>query len=75
MTVYFYALFVHLSINIYIFMKGVRLLEEKKTWRAIALPCSYLANCAVSLADGVHLDGVYILPDCLVADYRLSALS
>lgn len=35
MTVYFYALFVHLSINIYIFLKGVRLLEEKKTWRAI----------------------------------------
>ncbi len=35
MTVYFYALFVHLSINIYIFLKGLRLLEEKKTWRAI----------------------------------------
>ena len=35
MTVYFYALFVHLSINIYIFLKGVRLLEEKKTWRTI----------------------------------------
>lgn len=35
MTVYFYALFVHLSINIYIFLKGFRLLEEKKTWRAI----------------------------------------
>ena len=35
MTVYFYALFVHLSINIYIFRKGIILLEEKKTWRAI----------------------------------------
>ncbi len=35
MTVYFYALFVHLSINVYIFLKGLRLLEEKKTWRAI----------------------------------------
>ena len=35
MTVYFYALFVHLSINVYIFLKGMRLLEEKKTWRAI----------------------------------------
>ncbi len=35
MTVYFYALFVHLSINIYIFLKGFRLLEDKKTWRAI----------------------------------------
>jgi predicted MPP superfamily phosphohydrolase len=35
MTVYFYALFVHLSINIYIFLKGLRLLEDKKTWRAI----------------------------------------
>lgn len=35
MTVYFYALFVHLSINVYIFLKGLRLLEEKRTWRAI----------------------------------------
>ncbi len=35
MTIYFYALFVHLSINIYIFLKGLRLLEEKRTWRAI----------------------------------------
>ena len=35
MTVYFYALFVHLSINIYIFLKGFRLLEEKKTWQTI----------------------------------------
>lgn len=35
MTVYFYALFVHLSINVYIFLKAVRLLEEKRTWRAI----------------------------------------
>ncbi len=35
MTVYFYALFVHLSINVYIFLKGMRLLEEKKTLRAI----------------------------------------
>lgn len=35
MTVYFYALFIHLSINVYIFLKGLRLLEEKKTWRAI----------------------------------------
>ena len=35
MTVYFYALFVHLSINVYIFLKGLRLLKEKKTWRAI----------------------------------------
>ena len=35
MTVYFYALFVHLSLNIYIYLKGLRLLEEKRTWRAI----------------------------------------
>ena len=35
MTVYFYALFVHLSINIYIFLKGLRLLEGKKIWRTI----------------------------------------
>src|SRR5690554_4111971 len=35
MTVYFYALFVHLSFNVYIFLKGVRLLEEKRVWRAI----------------------------------------
>lgn len=35
MTVYFYALFVHLSLNVYIFLKGIRLLEEKKTWRAL----------------------------------------
>ena len=35
MTVYFYALFVHLSINVYIFLKAIRLLEEKRTWRAI----------------------------------------
>ena len=35
MTVYFYALFLHLSINVYIFLKGLRLLEEKRTWRAI----------------------------------------
>ena len=35
MTIYFYALFVHLSINIYIFLKGLRLLEGKRTWRAV----------------------------------------
>lgn len=35
MTVYFYALFVHLSLNVYIFLKGIRLLEERKAWRAV----------------------------------------
>ena len=35
MTVYFYALFVHLSINVYIFLKGIKILEDKKTWRII----------------------------------------
>lgn len=35
MTVYFYALFVHLSINVYIFLKGVRLLENRRVWRNI----------------------------------------
>jgi predicted MPP superfamily phosphohydrolase len=35
MTVYFYALFVHLSINVYIFLKGMKLLEGKRTLRFI----------------------------------------
>lgn len=35
MTVYFYALFVHLSLNVYIFLKGMRLLEGKKLWRTV----------------------------------------
>lgn len=35
MTIYFYALFVHLSLNVYIFLKGVKLLEEKRVWRTI----------------------------------------
>ena len=35
MTVYFYALFVHLSLNVYIFLKGMKLLEGRKLWRTV----------------------------------------
>ena len=55
MTVYFYALFVHLSINIYIFLKGVRLLEEKKTWRAI-----FISFFAIEFA--LYLVGLLLYP-------------
>lgn len=55
MTVYFYALFVHLSINVYIFLKGLRLLEEKKTWRNI-----FAAFFIVEFA--LYLTGLLLYP-------------
>ena len=62
MTVYFYALFVHLSLNVYIFLKGMRLLEEKRVWRAI-----FASFFIVEFA--LYLTGLYlhpILPDNIV---------
>lgn len=62
MTVYFYALFVHLSLNVYIFLKGMRLLEEKPVWRAI------FASIFI-LEFTLYLTGLYlhpILPDDIV---------
>ena len=62
MTVYFYALFVHLSLNVYIFLKGIRLLEEKKNWRAV------FASFFI-LEFALYLTGLYlhpILPDNIV---------
>ncbi len=55
MTVYFYALFVHLSINIYIFLKGLKLLEDKKTLRAI------FASIFI-LEFGLYLTGLLLYP-------------
>ena len=52
MTVYFYALFVHLSINVYIFLKAIRLLEEKRTWRAI-----FISFFAIEFA--LYLTGLF----------------
>ncbi len=62
MTVYFYALFVHLSLNVYIFLKGMRLLEEKRVWRAV-----FASFFIVEFA--LYLTGLYlhpILPDNIV---------
>ncbi|HTN67926.1 MAG TPA: hypothetical protein VLZ33_00525, partial [Dysgonamonadaceae bacterium] len=55
MTVYFYALFVHLSLNVYIFLKGIRLLEEKRVWRAI------FASFFI-LEFALYLTGLYLHP-------------
>lgn len=35
MTVYFYALFVHLSLNVYVFLKAMKILDQRKLWRNI----------------------------------------
>lgn len=62
MTVYFYALFAHLSLNVYIFLKGWKLLEEKKTWRAI-----FASIFIIEFA--LYLSGLYlhaILPNNIV---------
>ncbi|HTN68160.1 MAG TPA: metallophosphoesterase [Dysgonamonadaceae bacterium] len=62
MTVYFYALFVHLSLNVYIFLKGMRLLESQKVWRTI------FASFFI-LEFTLYLTGLYfqsILPDPIV---------
>src|SRR5690554_6627345 len=62
MTVYFYALFVHLSLNVYIFLKGIRLLEEKRVWRSI-----FVSFFIFEFA--LYLTGLYlhpILPDNIV---------
>lgn len=55
MTVYFYALFVHLSLNVYIFLKGIRLLEEKRVWGAI------FASFFI-LEFALYLTGLYLHP-------------
>jgi predicted MPP superfamily phosphohydrolase len=62
MTVYFYALFVHLSLNVYIFLKGMRLLEKKRVLRTI-FASSFILEFAL------YLTGLYlhpILPDNIV---------
>ena len=55
MTVYFYALFVHLSLNVYIFLKGIRLLEKKKVWQTI------FASFFI-LEFALYLTGLYFHP-------------
>ena len=62
MTVYFYALFVHLSLNVYIFLKGMRLLEEKRVWRAVF--ASFFIVEFVLYLTGLYLHP--ILPDNIV---------
>ena len=62
MTVYFYALFVHLSLNVYIFLKGLKLLEDKKTWRTV-FASIFIVEFALYLA-GLYLHP--ILPDNIV---------
>ena len=55
MTVYFYALFVHLSLNVYIYLKGLRLLEKKKVWQTI------FASFFI-LEFALYLTGLYFHP-------------
>ena len=62
MTVYFYALFVHLSLNVYIFLKGLKLLEGKPVWRTI-FASLFILEFALYLA-GLYLHP--ILPDNFV---------
>ena len=62
MTVYFYALFAHLSLNVYIFLKGMKLLEGKKTWRAV-FASIFIIEFALYLS-GLYLHAV--LPDNIV---------
>lgn len=62
MTVYFYALFVHLSLNVYIFLKAMKLLEGKRVWRTI-FASLFILEFALYLA-GLYLHP--ILPDNIV---------
>lgn len=67
MRVYFYALFIHLSLNVYVFFKGWKALENRKVPRTIFL-LVFLVEIAIYLA-GLFFSEV--LPDDV---FRIIAL-